>query len=110
MPFSWYSSHKNGVAVFGLIAQTDVLLIESSTTSLEELSQFQNWIATFLVLSIVGPVDKVIVPEQILANTTHQRRRKQKKGGLNHPLEVQGHDGKETFLSHGWNASFSDFG
>ena len=53
MPFSWYSSHKNGVAVFGLIAQTDVLLIESSTTSLEELSQFQNWIATFLVLSIV---------------------------------------------------------
>ena len=57
-----------------------------------------------------GPVDKVIVPEQILANTTHQRQRKQKKGGLNHPLEVQGHDGKETFLSHGWNASFSDFG
>ena len=52
MPFSWYSSHKNGVAVFGLIAQTDVLLIESSTTSLEELSQFQNWIATFLTKNL----------------------------------------------------------
>ena len=41
---------------------------------------------------------------------THQRRRKQEKGDLNHPLEVQGHDGKETFLSHSGNASFPDFG
>ena len=62
------------------------------------------------VLSIVGPVDKVIIPEQIPANMTHTRWRKQKKRGLNHPLEVQGHDGKETFLSHSGNASFPDFG
>lgn len=48
MPFTWYSSHKNGVAVFGLIAQTDILLIESNTADLEELSQFQNWMASFL--------------------------------------------------------------
>ena len=75
------------------------------------------WVLYLAFLSLVpwirynkGPVDKVIIPEQIPANMTHKRRRKQKKGGLNHPLEVQGHDGKETFLSHGWNASFSDFG
>lgn len=52
MPFNWYSSNKNGVAMFGLIAQTDILLIESSTASLEELSQFQNWIATFLTKNL----------------------------------------------------------
>ena len=33
----------------------------------------------------------------------------EEKGVFNHPLEIQGHDGKETFFSHDWNVSFPDF-
>ena len=42
--------------------QADMLLIESSTASVEELSQFQNWIATFLTKELADSVKCIVFP------------------------------------------------
>lgn len=56
IPFTWHSSYDKGIALFGMIAQTDVLRIESNTANLEELTQFQNWMASFLTRELTDSV------------------------------------------------------